>query len=79
MKIISYTDPNGKKCYADVSQFACIMTEHNPPRHDMPPPEHEWLTKVVLSHRAGYILATEDCDTMCRKIQNALGVDWSDV
>lgn len=79
MKIISYTDPNGKKCYADVSQFACIMTEHNPPRHDMPPPEHEWLTKVVLSHRAGYILAVEDCDTMCRKIQDALGVDWSNV
>ena len=79
MKIISYTDPNNKKCYADVSQFACIMTERAPLIPDMPPPEHEWLTKVCLSHRGGYILATEDCDTMCRKIQNALGVDWSDV
>ena len=27
MKIISYTDINGKKCYADVENFAATMSE----------------------------------------------------
>ena len=77
MKIISYTDINGKKCYADVENFAATMSERivEDPTH---PDEARmvWYTKVVLSHEGGYILALEDPDVINQKIQKALGVEW---
>lgn len=79
MKIISYTDPNNQKCYADVTNFVAMMTDRTPQHPDDPTPDHEWLTRVMLNPNGGYILAIEDADTMGRKIQDALGVDWSDV
>ena len=82
MKVISYTDPNGKKAYANVENFVCTMTDRTPQ-----PPDHngnplglpEWTTKIMLNPNGGYTLALEDVDVINDKIQKALGVDWSDV
>ena len=77
MKIISYTDINNKKCFADVSQFVATMSERivQDPTH---PDEARmiWYTKVMLSHGGGYILALEDTDVINQKIHKALGVEW---
>ena len=52
MKIISYTDINGKKCYADVEKFAATMSERivEDPTH---PDEARmiWYTKVKSRRR----------------------------
>ena len=80
MKIISYTDPNEKKAYANVENFVCTMTEKMPPLNPDAVPDHPtWLTKIMLNPNGGFTLALEDVDVINAKIQKALGVDWSDV
>jgi hypothetical protein len=79
MNIISYTDPNNQKCYADVSNFVCTMTDRTPHHPDDHEPENEWITRVMINPSGGYFLAKEDAATIARKIQDALGVDWADV
>tara|TARA_B100000212_G_scaffold69943_1_gene49071 strand:+ start:27565 stop:27804 length:240 start_codon:yes stop_codon:yes gene_type:complete len=79
MKVISYTDPNGKKGYANVENFVCTMTDRTPMPPDAPKTQPEWITKIMLNPAGGYTLALEDVDTINDKIQKALGVDWSNV